>query len=330
MKNKLILFILILNVPVFFFLTLELSTRLYQSITKEKYPIVEKNSFQEHKNYILRHHVGKKGKDLLWDVTYKLDIDTGYRLNDLIKVSDPSELIYLLGGSFPFGQNLNDQETLAYSIHQLLPNAQIINLSRPAMGPHDSLKQLQSVVSKEAEGHGSIPRSFYYFIIDDHIGRSVGDLQHFTHLKNTAYYPISRNGEDLKEAITFAQAFPFRETFFPLFEKSQFLKLFNFNPPLGDRKSISSKDIRHYCLLIKEMRDSSMPSQFKAVFLPAQGLIYHKLSSCLEELKIHALDLTMAFSPTATIAPGGDLFSDYHPRAKYHKRLAPLIFPDVP
>lgn len=318
-----------MNVPVLCFVTAELATRLYQNMTQKEDPIIEENSFKDKPSAILRHHKGRKGNKVLWDVTYKLDVSTGQRLNDLIKVSDPNEIIYLLGGSFPFGQNLKDDETLAYFLHQLRPNAQVINLAKPAMGPHFALEQVKSVMGKITTTD-NIPKSFYYFLIDDHIGRSIGDLQHYTHLKDSTYFPLSENGIALKKSTTFAHAFSLRDIFFPLFKKSHLLRLLNFNPPIGKRESMSKKDILHYCLLIKEMRDNSLPSPFKAVFLPDQGLIYHKLNPCLKEHGIQQLNLTHAFSAKASSLPDGELFPDYHPRPKYHKTLAPLILRNAP
>ncbi len=81
-------------------------------------------------------------KEVVYDVTYTTD-NKGYRITPTHE--NAKIAVLLMGGSFTFGQGLNDNETFAYKLAQNLgENYQVINYGVPAYGPHQMLANIEA------------------------------------------------------------------------------------------------------------------------------------------------------------------------------------------
>ncbi len=81
-------------------------------------------------------------KEVVYDVKYSID-DKRHRVTPMHE--NAKIAVLLMGGSFTFGQGINDTETFAYKLAQNLgQNYQVINFGVPAYGPHQMLAEIEA------------------------------------------------------------------------------------------------------------------------------------------------------------------------------------------
>ena len=114
------------------------------------------------------------GRERVYDVVYTIDGD-GYRQTPgFTGEEEAGEPIVFFGGSFAFGEGVNDDETLPYFV------AVETNWSRPVLnaafigyGPHQMLRSLELGTLGEL-GYGSVGIAVYE-ALPDHARRAAGD-----------------------------------------------------------------------------------------------------------------------------------------------------------
>ncbi len=114
------------------------------------------------------------GRERLYDVVYTIDGD-GYRQTPgFTGAEEAGEPIVFFGGSFAFGEGVNDDETLPYFV------AAETNWSRPVLnaafigyGPHQMLRSLELGTLREL-GYGSVGIAVYE-ALPDHARRAAGN-----------------------------------------------------------------------------------------------------------------------------------------------------------
>ena len=85
--------------------------------------------------------------------------------------------IYLLGGSFVFGEGVSDNETFAYHLNILNPKYNVYNFSVPGYGTVQSLLML-----KEIKNELKLPEIIIYGFINHHKVRNVARGEWLNHL----------------------------------------------------------------------------------------------------------------------------------------------------
>ena len=116
--------------------------------------------------------VSKKYKDeqLLYDVTYTIG-DDGLRITPKFELSSWDQCIVLFGGSFTFGEGLNDEETMPYLVGKL-SKFNTYNFGFYGYGPHQMLSALeQGMVERIVECR---PKIAIYQVPRTHVLRSAG------------------------------------------------------------------------------------------------------------------------------------------------------------
>ncbi len=107
--------------------------------------------------------------ETIYDVTYTVD-DEGHRVTP--KNPDAKIAVLLFGGSFTFGQGIEDNETFAHKLaEQLGSNYQVINYGVPGYGPHQMLAEIE-VGLPEYKQYSTILA--YYTYISTHEIRAAG------------------------------------------------------------------------------------------------------------------------------------------------------------
>lgn len=83
------------------------------------------------------------GDQLLYDVTYTIGED-GLRVTPGAAAAADGEAIVLFGGSFTFGEGVEDDETFAAQLARALPTTPVRNAGFHGYGPHQMLRALET------------------------------------------------------------------------------------------------------------------------------------------------------------------------------------------
>jgi hypothetical protein len=125
---------------------------------------------------VARHRLSFKG-ELLYDVHYTIG-SNGLRISSPPTTDHHASLavdcILFFGGSFMFGQGLEDYETLPFLVGEK-SRSRTYNFGVKGYGAHQMLAALQHGLVEDAIGCGQTRVSHvFYQAISDHIGRSAG------------------------------------------------------------------------------------------------------------------------------------------------------------
>lgn len=118
----------------------------------------------------------KDGAEAPYDVVYTIDSDGLRRSPAASDRSCPSMLFF--GGSFTFGESVNDQETMPYQVG-LLTRCPVYNFGYRGYGPHQMLASIES--GRVSQVVRTRPAIAIYQAISDHLVRSAGRAPWDTH-----------------------------------------------------------------------------------------------------------------------------------------------------
>lgn len=165
------------------------ASEVYAYITFSNNPIIQGSYTQDYftSNDILGYGPvkGKRvnakkvyDKKIIYDVTYTID-KSGLRISPLFRSRFEHECILFFGGSYTFGEGVNDHEAMPYVVGKL-SNFKVFNFGFHGYGPHQMLSAIE---------HGMVKRiincqpkfAIYQAILPAHIARSAGDTSWDNH-----------------------------------------------------------------------------------------------------------------------------------------------------
>lgn len=131
--------------------------------------------------YNVTSHLKETGK-VIYDVTYTIGAD-GFRETE--GAPPGAETVVFFGGSFTYGDGVEDQETFPAQFSRALDHRyHIINTGFGGYGPHQMLRLLETGRVEKAT-KGPVVAA-YYLMIQDHLKRAVG--LHRWNLKSPRYF----------------------------------------------------------------------------------------------------------------------------------------------
>ncbi|MGI9304390.1 MAG: hypothetical protein ACR2RB_17045 [Gammaproteobacteria bacterium] len=209
-----------------------------------------------------------RGDEVVYDVTYAID-DNGLRRTP---TSNDASIMCLLffGGSFAFGEGLDDDETLPYFVgRELNGEYRISNFGFHGYGPHQMLSAIQTgLVGDVANGCQEI--AAVYSAIPAHVARAVG---HSSWDKHGPRYVLE------KEALVYKGHFDAGKAPSGYIEKKierQLRKSLLFRRVLYGRKSATDKDLMTFVAIIEKshdlLRENSNFSKFLVLFWDPHNL----------------------------------------------------------
>ncbi len=114
----------------------------------------------------------KTPSKVIYDVQYTITSDAIRKSSNAITPGKPSALFY--GGSFTFGEGVNDQETLpVYFQEYMNGELQSINMGFHGYGPHQMLVSLEHSLEEKIIAENP-PKYLIYQAIPDHVARCQG------------------------------------------------------------------------------------------------------------------------------------------------------------
>jgi hypothetical protein len=110
--------------------------------------------------------------ELVYDVTYSIDAN-GLRVAPPVAPGGGESCILFFGGSFTFGEGVEDDETTAYRVGQRLEGRyRVFNFGYHGYGPHQMLSALESGLAKSIADCDA--RYVVYLALVAHVRRSAG------------------------------------------------------------------------------------------------------------------------------------------------------------
>jgi len=174
-KNKLIfliLFYIVLTISLFDFWKLKIKKEktIYKIQSDVSYSISPDYGYHPKKNRIFSESIFKEKKKID-QIFYSIN-RYGHRITGKNNKNSKT-CIFFHGGSYTFGQMLNDENSLPYQFNKELNfKYKVYNLGFNGYGPHQFLRKLET---KYLEDYKKCEESYIiYTFIPDHIGRAAG------------------------------------------------------------------------------------------------------------------------------------------------------------
>ncbi len=112
------------------------------------------------------------GDRMLYDVTYTLKEGQRHTPNSN-EQSDAWALFF--GGSFTFGEGLNDDQTLPFFFNEAAGRRyRVRNFGFHGYGPHQALRIVEELVPRDSAFQNAAEKHAFYLLIADHVRRAAG------------------------------------------------------------------------------------------------------------------------------------------------------------
>lgn len=262
---------------------------------------------------------GKK----IYNVTYSID-HLSRRITPYRPAGEIYSFLLFFGGSFTFGEGLEDNETIPYFAAQYAKNYTPYNYGFHGHSAAEMLIKLQteSITSEIGEARGIL----IYTFMDAHIIRVIGSMRVVTTWgKNRPYFFLDDH-DVLHRKGDFESGRPGLMLFYSILAKSKILELINLDLP-------NKIEDKHFLLFIRIIEEShkSYKKQFPGsdfyVLIYPGSQHASKLKRLLDRSKIPFLDYSGLFNhldPKYTLDP-----DDLHPNAYANEIVGKKIVKDL-
>jgi hypothetical protein len=266
------------------------------------------------------------GKEIVWDAIYSFD-EFARRVTPVNNVEQRTNPILFFGGSFTFGEGLNDNETIPFCVGKLAPSYRPYNYGLSAYGPQQMLAALEGgeIAQEVKEKEGRV--ILVYIFVDWHVDRAIGSMSESTAW--AAYHPfyIIDSHKALIRKGNFTSNRPVLSSVYKLLSGSNIVKYFQIDFPLWKTES-------HFTLTSRIIEESHriFYSQFNSkdfyvVFYPnsryANRIIPHLTKSGVPYLDY--TDLIDVSKEEFAISK-----HDRHPSPLANRILAARLVHDIP
>ncbi len=287
--------------------------------------------------------VKKLGDTLVYSVTYTidpysrrvvpgfgfqvLDSETGNQNLETgnLNPQTPNQFILFFGGSFVFGEGLNDDQTLPAQVGKLAPSYRPYNYGLSGYGPQQMLAKLQSgQLAQEVTEENGIA---VYVFIDGHVERALGSMYVYNAWGDKMpCYTLDWRGNLLRKR-DFRTGRPLLSTLYETLGKSEIAKYFHVNLP-------AKLTNRHYAFAARiiaaarnEFLQQYPAGQFYVLIYPDEGDYFEDMQPHLQAAGLNILnyDELIKLDPDAGLSIAGD----GHPTAKAHHIVAQHLVRDL-
>ena len=277
-------------------------------------------------------------KELIYDVTYNIDqLNNRYTPNSE-KYRNLNNSIIYLGGSYTFGEGLNDDQTLSYYIQELTGRAGL-NLGLHGYGAHQALHILKNNDILEKRIKGYKPNLVIYRAISQHINRTAG------YADWDVFGPCYRINKD-KEVIfegSFLECGLTKTSFY----RKIIGKLITTNEPFSKKvlskfvresryqSPVAKDDFEKYILIINEIKKESNKKNFEFLVLLEDmntypqnckvDNIYSKISESLKNNNIKTIRTSQIYTKDLCLNGSLIIKNDGHPSFKANKIIGAYL-----
>lgn len=257
----------------------------------------------------------------LYQVLYSVD-EYSRRITPMPSSPDRSRHLIFLGGSFTFGEGVENSETMPAQIAKKALRHHVYNYGYEGYGPQQLLGILRSPIQVQVpESQG---KAIYTFI-DHHVYRAIGSLDVVVAWgSRLPYYRISHQGNLVREG-TFRNSRPLLHLYYKILGMSHTLAYVGYNLP-------SQIQQPHFALtskIIETARDEYLKKfpkgEFYVLLYPGNSF-NAQMTRFLEEAKVKTLDYSSLFNPND---PAHHIHLDGHPSKKAYQLIAQQIVKDL-
>jgi hypothetical protein len=265
----------------------------------------------------------KKTGKKIYDVTYSID-KIGRRHTPVVLEKPRNNFLLFFGGSFTFGEGLEDNETIPYYSFQHTDDYMPYNYGFHGHSAAEMLIKLSTnTIPDEIKQKKGV---LIYTFIDAHVIRVTGSMRVVTTWgRNRPYFYFDSEGRVVNGG-DFESGRPVTQFVYEILSKSKMLEMINIDIPL----KVTMEHVHLLTSIIDEARHSynaQFPeSRFYVLIYPGAQYV-GMLKQSLEEKSIDYLDYSKLFSQTD---PKYSLaYEDLHPSAYANQVMARKIVSDL-
>jgi hypothetical protein len=262
----------------------------------------------------------------VYDVVYTFD-ERHRRVVPGSENRDGQRLAVLFGGSFAFGEGLNDDETLAYFLAQESETITVRNYAFSGYGPQQALAQLQDdSLFEETPPDEAIG---VYVFIPHHVRRAIGSMGvvsawglHFPFYEEDEAGSLGLRG-------TFNRSRPWRTWAYRQLAREQVLRYFKVDWPLRTNEGHLQLTARIIAAAQEAFVARFEKGQFYVVIYPTtpeDEIDANVTVTAFEQAGLTVLDYSRAIDMTDD---GMRIRGDRHPTAKANELLAERLAHDL-
>ncbi|WP_167320880.1 SGNH/GDSL hydrolase family protein [Desulfosudis oleivorans] len=231
--------------------------------------------------------------------------------------------VLLLGGSLTYGRALSDEDTFAWQLQEMLPEADIRNFGCDGYGTYQSLLLLEHLTTQSPA-----PDLVIYGFFDDHENRNVAAFSHLRMLAEYAlqtrktvavpYCTIQHNGTLTRHPPTHYPFFSLREHSALLTLAQASLLKWRLSSRTRQKRVVTEK-------LLLQMKETCRKNgaEFIVIFLQANPPGYHQYRAFLKQHAIDSLDGRLPLTDRLRVPGEG------HPNALANRFWAEVLVPII-
>jgi hypothetical protein len=260
--------------------------------------------------------------ELVYDVTYTVN-DQGLRITPTTQ-SEIAGSVLFFGGSFTFGEGVNDDETLPYQLGKLSDGRYYVyNFGVAGYGPHQMLSALEHDIVARIVMDDSSPKIAIYQAIPDHIQRAAGLV---VWDKDGPRYALDSGGN-----ASFAGNFD--DGRIPGQLANQLNKSLIYKKIFERPRGVKDGDVALFVGIVKrakELLQEEYKSEFHIIFWddPRNDIVENALSR-LDDLNIPVHLITEILPDYAQDSSRYKIANDGHPKAETHQKVAQYILTHI-
>lgn len=260
--------------------------------------------------------------ELVYDVVYSID-DYHRRISPVNHYGSRKKFALFFGGSYTFGEGVNDDETLPFYFSEFSSQYMPYNYGFHGYGPQEMLAKLQD--DKFQEEIKERTGILVYTYLNGHVDRAIGSMYVFNEWgANMPFYTIDSQDNLIRKG-SFSSGRPIISRFYKVLGRSYFMKYFNVQFPLR----ITDRHYKLTAKIIEESRDEFRrkfaSENFYVVIYPNKRT-EKKIIPYFEKMSIKYFDYSNLFDPSGSYIFKGD----GHPSPKAYRAIAERLSSDIP
>lgn len=264
--------------------------------------------------------------EIVYDVAYNIDEHYARKTSSSARTAPATKDLYFFGGSFVFGEGVEDDETLPSIVARAAPDWRVTNFGFPGHGPAQMLQRLES--DAPLQDVAGADAMLVYVFIPGHVRRVIGSMRVATSWgRDFPRYALNAEDE-LVRLGNFSDSRPFISKAYAFLSRERILSYYNVDFP----SRIGPKHLSLTTRVIADSRERFLarfgsdefyvvlyPSNPRDEF-PAQDLIPY-----LDAVDVSYFDYTDLFDD----GEGYWLPHDEHPTALAHEALGARLVRDL-
>lgn len=265
------------------------------------------------------------GDRVVYDVTYTMD-EMGRRVTPAALDRPASHHLLFFGGSYTFGQGVDDAETFPNTAAENLPDWRVTNFGYPGHGPAHLLERLE-----DPDFFDAIPGDeivLVYTFIPNHVRRVIGSMRIATAWgRQSPYYAPGPDGELTRMGVVGSGRARLSEMYRWL-SKESILKFFEIDVPVR----IAPRHLEHTAAVIAACRSRFLERIENARFVvviypdrPEAEFSGSEIAPYLAERGIECFDYAARLERDSDYWIGDDT----HPTAEAHARVGAWFAEDL-